>query len=144
MDPKETLWLAGLREGRVMRCTSRGGSMLPFLREGDVVEVVRARQFRIGDIVQVQNMLHRVVAKRNGRVITKGDASSKLDPPVAPEEIMGRVVALERRGQVRRLDHLGARFLGLAWCLSSWIPGLVSFLASARRALRSVAGVSTL
>jgi hypothetical protein len=127
-----------------MRCVGYGASMLPFLRDGDAVYIVRALGLRIGDIVLVEQKLHRVVAKWNGQVITKGDANARLDTPVDREQMQGRAVARERRGRVRRLDRLGTRFLGLAWCLTSWIPGLLSFLAATRRTLRNVAGLPTL
>ena len=131
-----------------MRFRPLGSSMLPFLKGGDIVTIAPDTKLRIGDVVLWQwgesAFMHRVVAKRNGRIITKGDSLGYLDVPVTLEHILGRAVVRERQGKVRRLDHLGARFLGLAWCLTSLIPGLASFLASAQHALRKVPGGSTL
>ncbi len=143
MPPEQELWLQGLSAGRAMRFRPLGGSMAPFLRPGDIVNICPGETCRAGDIVLWQAgevlILHRVVAKKNGRIITKGDSLRSLDAPVRREQILGRAVARERQGRLHSLDHLGVRFLGLAWCLTSWIPGLVSFLASARRALRKAA-----
>lgn len=148
MPLKQELWLTGLKAGQWMRFLPLGGSMVPFLRQGDIVSICPGYDCRAGDIVLSQTgdtlVLHRVVAKKNGGIITKGDSLGRLDTPVTREQILGTAVIRERQGKVRRLDRLGARFLGLAWCLTSWIPGLMSFLAAARRTLRNVAGVSTL
>jgi hypothetical protein len=143
MDHKQQLWLQGLSEGRVMRCKSRGKSMFPFLREGDLVDLVATQEFRIGDIVLAQEVLHRVVAKRNGQIITKGDANSHLDPPVARAQILGRVVARERRGRVRQLDSLEARFLGLAFSFTvAMRRGLIYWLVRLRNGAGKALGRS--
>jgi hypothetical protein len=105
-----------------------------------VVEVISAQEFRLGDIVLARQgdllVLHRLVAKRNGTILTKGDSRGFLDGPLTRDQILGRAVARERQGRIRRLDYFWARFLGLAWCLSlPWIPGLLPFLAAMRRKL---------
>lgn len=139
MRLKQELWLQGLREGQRMRFQPLGGSMMPCLRQGDTVSIHPGRDCCVGDIIlwcQDESLvLHRVVAQRHDRIITKGDFLSHLDAPVARGQILGRVVARERRGRVRRLDSLEARSLGLAWCLTSLIPGLVLLLSVARRVL---------
>ncbi len=149
MDFKEELWHQGLGQGRTMRFQPLGGSMVPVLRQGDTITIAPGRQCRLGDIVLYRCedgiVLHRVIYKRSGRVFTKGDALRHIDAPVLSQDILGRAVARERQGKVRRPDHLVARFLGLAWCLSfPWIPGLLAFLAAARLFLRNLDGLSTL
>lgn len=123
-------------------------SMTPTLQLDDLVTVAPGSRCRLGDIALFQRgqglVLHRVVARCGDWIVTKGDGLAYLDVQVTRHAVLGTAVLRERRGRVRRLDHLGARFLGLAWCLTSWVPGLVSFLAAARRNLRSVSGVSTL
>ena len=42
---------AALERGQRVRMTVAGGSMLPFLRGGDEVELERASPIRLGDIV---------------------------------------------------------------------------------------------
>jgi len=143
MHLKLELWLQGLRAGRTMRFRLGSGSMTPTLQLDDLVTVAPGRRCRLGDIVLYQQdqdvWLHRVVARWGDWIITKGDGLAWLDEPVPHHAVLGTAVARERRGRVQRLDRLGARFLGLAWCLTSWIPGLLSFLAVTNRTLRNVA-----
>jgi hypothetical protein len=111
-----------------------GGSMAPFLCQGDTVAISPGRSCRIGDVVLWQSgealVLHRMVFRRNGRIITKGDSLLGCDAPIAIEQIRGRAVSRQQGGRVQRLDHLGARFLGLAFSLTVMLlPGLLPLLA---------------
>jgi signal peptidase I len=90
----EPLWL-----------TVRGRSMEPALAEGDEVllsplvgspvegEIVVARG-RNGGLV-----LHRVVHASGGRIITRGDACRRDDPPVPPRHVLLRALEVRRRGR---------------------------------------------
>jgi hypothetical protein len=143
VDHNQTLWLQGLAKGWNMRFRPLGGSMAPFMRPGDIVNICPGKSCRIGDVIIWQCgaalILHRVVAKKNGWVITKGDSLGRQDGPVRKEQILGRAVTRERNGRIRRLDHLGVRLAGLACCLISWIPGLVVFWVRGRRSLKNMA-----
>jgi hypothetical protein len=121
-----------------MRFRPLGGSMIPWLRPGDIVTVAPRQRCRLGDIVLWQRadsmVLHRVVARSGGGIITKGDALAYLDNPVASGDILGQAVARERQGKVSCLDSFWSRYFGLAFCLTlSWIPGLLPWLAAGRR-----------
>ena len=145
MLSEQELWLQGLSSGRTMRFRPLGGSMAPFLRSGDIVNICPGESCRAGDVVLWQAgdalILHRVVAKQNGRIITKGDALGHLDAPVTREQILGRAVARERQGRVRRLDHQGARFLGLAFSFTvALLPGLISLLVRLKNIARNWGG----
>jgi hypothetical protein len=120
--------------------------MIPVLRDGDVVTIVPEKRCRLGDIVLFRRgdalLLHRVVAKFSGRVVTKGDALGGLDFRVAPQDILGRAVWRERRCQKRSLDSLEARLVGLAFCLTlSWIPVLFKILHAMLRLTRKKLGL---
>jgi hypothetical protein len=109
--------------------------MVPSLRDGDIVTIEAARPYGLGQVVLsgagAGLILHRVVFRRNGRVVTKGDALGGLDAPVAAGAILGVAVARERGGRVVRLDTFWARFRGLAFSLSiPFIPGLWRFCSS--------------
>ena len=117
--------------------------MLPFLRQADMVTISPGQFSRVGDIVLWQAgetlVLHRVVAKRQGRIITKGDSLSHLDAPVAPKQIRGRAIFLERGARLRHLNTFRQRWLGLAFSLTvPLIPGLMALLASIKRGGRAV------
>ena len=122
----------------------RGTSMRPILRDGDRVRVVpvTAADVRTGDVVVLAGssgpVIHRLVgwwpARGAWRVLTKGDGAPRLDPPLRPDELAGRVVARVRDGRVRRLDGAGMRICGRCRAAVSLAAGL--FLEAADRARR--------
>lgn len=140
MHPKLELWLQGLRAGRTMRFRLGSESMVPTLQSDDLITVAPGRHCRLGDIALYQQdqdvRLHRVVARWGDWIVTKGDGLTWLDELVPHHAVLGTAVARERRGRVQRLDRMGARLLGLAWCLTSWVPGLLFFLAATKRRLK--------
>lgn len=84
----------------------RGGSMRPFLRNGDTVKLQppSVRNLRIGKIVLAETslgmMLHRIVRVRSGRVVLMGDANVYQMEQAKIESVWG-VVAEAYRGDVR-------------------------------------------
>ena len=88
--------------------------MLPFLRHGDVVHVrpLPAAAVRVGDVICYAPSpgrlhLHRVVARDERGFVTRGDALPYVeDVPAA--SVLGRVIARERAGRLRRLDTAAA------------------------------------
>ena len=121
------------------RLAAGGSSMLPAIRPGDVLEVHRESMagVSIGDIVvferEARLVTHRVVEKVSGRggtlLITRGDALRVPDPPVTPEELLGRVTAV-LRGE-RRLDPRLTRWARVA----SWFLARSEFCARVARRL---------
>jgi hypothetical protein len=108
-----------LRAGRPVRFRARGASMHPTIRSGDTLWVapVDPEGVRIGDVVVCvafpgRLLAHRVVAIARkadsdapaaaAAFQTKGDASPQPDAPVTAGAVLGKVVAVERRG--RRID----------------------------------------
>ena len=97
-----------------LRLSVSGDSMRPLLRAGDMVEVERVppAELRAGDIVVVQRqgefVTHRLLRVDERGWHTHGDGTRSLDVPVAADEIVGRVVTLER-GE-KRLDLQPARW----------------------------------
>lgn len=98
-----------LADGFGVRFRAGGGSMQPAIGNGDALtlEPVGAAAVRPGDVLlyrkDQRSIAHRVVdiRTRGGAIssyLLKGDAASSCDAPVAPHEVLGRLVALERRG----------------------------------------------
>jgi hypothetical protein len=138
MDIKLEIWLQGLGAGRAMRFRLGSCSMVPTLQMDDLVTVAPGCRCRLGDIALFQRdqdlLLHRVVARWGGWIVTKGDGLAWLDVPVPRHAVLGTAVLRERRGRVRRLDRLGARFLGLSCCLTSaCVPKLMKILSALKR-----------
>ena len=97
---------AAMKKGIPYTFRLSGTSMFLFIRAGDLVTFSpqEGRAPRFGDVVlrlaadSQQVLVHRVIGTRGGAYLTRGDASSRADCLVAPEHVLGHVVALERRG----------------------------------------------
>jgi hypothetical protein len=82
-----------------------GASMLPSLWPGDEIAVRRqsAAGLSAGQVVLGYRnqafVAHRVVAIRDGAVVTRGDALAYEDAPLREDEVLGVVVSIVRRGR---------------------------------------------
>ena len=116
-----------LRKHGEMRFIAQGASMLPTILSGDELIVRRASLAELapGDLVLFKLngrwFAHRVQRiKRNGNklcLIARGDALTVNDPPVFPEDLLGRVTHFVRNSKQRptvRHQPLVASFVGMA------------------------------
>ena len=114
-----------LERGHTIKVQASGGSMFPLIRDGDLLHVVRTDVPKRGDIVLYRRdggrgprwMAHRLIgaATNDGHLLLRGDAHRRTDPPVDPVDVVGRVTAVERNGEVISLGGAaGALFRGLA------------------------------
>jgi signal peptidase I len=98
-----------LDEGYGVRFRADGTSMQPTIEDGDAITVasVALTDIKRGDILVYRCgrriIAHRVVHIRTtgneiAAFVLQGDAKTACDAPVAPNQILGRVVAIERRG----------------------------------------------
>ena len=93
--------------GQAFRLTVSGRSMAPVLMPGDEIVAERisdAREAGLGDLVVVDLpgaglVVHRLLWRGRESVRTRGDATGRMDPPVARERVMGRVVEATRAGR---------------------------------------------
>ena len=86
----------------LIRLRVSGSSMVPLIEPGDMVLVrhVNFEDLRRGDMILVEQggtfLVHRLVAVHDHGVRTKGDNASHADVLVAPEDVLGRVVVVEK------------------------------------------------
>lgn len=140
MSPAAELAGELLRGGAPVRIKARGGSMLPFIRDGDVVLVNPAgnSEIRLGDVICYETspgtlFLHRVVRRRGERFVTKGDALAFTDV-VFPGQVLGKAVAVVGRRRLRRLDTRTARWRNAAiLLLSPLLPRILPLAGRVRR-----------
>ena len=102
-----------LASGHTVRFTAPGHSMHPVIRHGDllVVEPLK-RPACPGDILLYltcgRPVAHRLIAvESDGNepvLILKGDSAACPDLPVRSDQVLGRVLAVERSGSRRRID----------------------------------------
>lgn len=133
MRPVDELAADVLRRGGRLRIKARGGSMTPFLWDGDVALVTptEGEEVSVGDVICYETppgrlFLHRVIARDQDRFVAKGDALAFTEV-VDRAQLLGKVVAVERHGKVRRFDTRAARWqnraiASLSPCLSRLLP----------------------
>lgn len=123
---------AELAAGSELRLHVDGVSMMPLIRPGDVVTVTPAswHQLACGDVVAVRRpagdiVSHRIIVKSDTAVVTKGDNMRVPDPVWSADDVLGRVVALERDGT--RINLRAQRGRTAGWLVSrlSYIELLV-------------------
>jgi signal peptidase I len=108
-----------------------GGSMTPFLPSGSKVLVSQTAPRRIfcGDLVvyEVEGRMicHRVLGRRtqgfSHAFLMKGDGWRMTDPWVCAEQVIGKVIAINRNGSVVRLDTPLRRLQAVAAAALSFV-----------------------
>jgi len=99
MTPELThkILYAALALGRDMNVTVTGVSMLPTMKEGDLVTVRRAKSYELGSVLvfhyKGELLIHRLLKIENGRLFCKGDNAFRLeDLPI--EDVAGEAILL--------------------------------------------------
>jgi signal peptidase I len=87
----------------------KGGSMEPTYFDGDwllVEPLAGSRPVRPGEVVVAsrdhQLVTHRIVELCSGIAVTRGDACTRVDPPIPAAALLGRVVDVRPGSGVRR------------------------------------------
>ena len=99
-----------LSRGSTAKFVARGGSMSPWIRDGDLVTVEplgsNAPELKTGDVAAFRHpgsgrlRLHRVQARTNGGWLMQGDRTGDPDGVIGDALILGRVSAVERGGRI--------------------------------------------
>jgi len=97
---------AVLHKGAAVRFQAKGFSMSPFIKNQDLVTISPLKRKRpgLGDIIAFAHpeteglCIHRIVRKKDGFYVTKGDNLSEADECVPRENILGFVTRVERDG----------------------------------------------
>ena len=109
-----------LSKGVPFRFRAKGWSMLPFIRDGDVISIspLTHASPSVGDVVAFVRpgsgtlVVHRVVARRGSTCLIQSDNSPGSGDGLIPRgSILGRVTRVERGGQQIRLGLGPERFL---------------------------------
>ncbi|HEX8140303.1 MAG TPA: signal peptidase I [Pyrinomonadaceae bacterium] len=109
-----------LRSGLGLRFRAYGSSMHPTIRSDESITVVpiKPQQIKQGDIILYRTpfgsvMAHRVIGIDQGadalHFITRGDAATDCDRPVGAEQVLGKVISVERKGTQHKLTGLNSR-----------------------------------
>jgi signal peptidase len=87
-------------------------SMWPVLKQGDIIFIknISPEDIKVDDIIVWQQeekgfVIHRVIKIKENAIVTRGDANTAEDPPVAFEKIVGKM--LEFREKPIKIPYLG-------------------------------------
>lgn len=133
---------AVLEKGVPFRFAAPGGSMTPFIRDGDAITVAPGR-IRFGDAVAFVNphsgklTVHRVVRVSRDGYLIKGDNALEPDGFVPRASLLGRVVGVEHRSRRVRLGMGIERVVIAFLSRRGW---LIPMVGATRRAMRPIAG----
>jgi signal peptidase I len=144
--------LAGqiLQNGHGVRFQASGGSMRPFILDGDILEVApkAGGQLRPGDVLLVAAcegkwLAHRVVktGHRDGQpaFLIKGDACPSPDGWFGSEQVLGRVVAVDHGSKRIELTSGVQRLRARLWVsIAPWVPKFAWLPERVRRYLRQL------
>ncbi len=139
-----------LRQGKNVRFQAPGLSMHPAIKEGETITVAPIAPFDIkrGDILLYiagrKVIAHRVVSIKKEKsdsishtsthskelrskliFILRGDASLTCDDPVEEQQVLGKVVSVERDGRSLDLYSRKARMLHIAYAWASRFKRLI-------------------
>src|SRR4030042_747479 len=136
----EKLMRGVLGKGTSFRFQGKGFSMSPFIKDGDVLTIasVRGGTPRFGDVVVFTHpntgklIIHRIIGKKAGSYLTKGDNAPEEDGLVSRAAIVGRVTRVQRNGKYVSLGLGPDRFI-IAFVTRN---GLLSLLNPAWRFVR--------
>lgn len=100
-----------------------GGSMGPFIRDGDIIitKRVNPKDMARGDIIlyylREKICVHRIIrkSKENGKTVffTKGDRLYHFDAPVDEKQISGKVIAVKKKNKIINLTSKKWQMLNL-------------------------------
>ncbi len=132
-----------LSAGSRVQFTATGGSMIPFIRSGETVELaeVQPGQIALGDVLLALRpdgvyVLHRVAAIGDEGVLMVSDAG-RTDGWIPMQDVVARATAVYRRGRRHELDTASARRMGLIWMrLGSFATGALAVYLALRRRFR--------
>jgi hypothetical protein len=139
-----------LSKGASFRFQVRGFSMVPFIRDNDVVTISSICNSSIGFGQPVAFInpcsgkltIHRVIGKNSNAYLIKGDSIFKIDGLVPKENILGVITGIDRKarriklglGPERFIIGLLSRLKILPLCFWCWM--LIPF--SARRFIKCI------
>ena len=121
-----------LKSGNSIRFAPPGNSMSPFIRHGETLTVVpcSTNDLKFGDIIlystspnpnQSQKRIHRImkrrVVNRKSLFFTKGDSCLSLDPPIEPNQVLGKISAIKKARWTLDLDSPLGKAINLTWAI---------------------------
>jgi hypothetical protein len=126
----------------------KGFSMSPFIRDGDVLTIapLQGSSPSFGDVVVFTHpttgklIIHRIIGKKAGSYLTKGDNAPEGDGLIARAAILGHVIKVERNGRYISLGLGPDRFIIAFMTRNGLLPLLHPLWRFVRFFMRSLPG----
>ena len=137
-----------LRSGLSLRFRAYGSSMHPTIRSEELITVVPTSpdEIKRGDIILYRTgfggvMAHRVIGINQTayglRFVMRGDAARSCDRPASAEQVLGKVISVERKGTQRKLTGLNSGLRQMArlrvYKLKGRLPSRLRIVAGSLR-----------
>lgn len=107
-------------KAKYIRMQAKGGSMYPFIKSGEWVKlepVSNCHNIKKGEMILFFKdgniYAHRVVKKREASVIAKGDLSFGNEGDIPINDVLARIVSVQRNGRDILLNSGLNRFIGI-------------------------------
>lgn len=139
-----------LQDGNSIQIKPRGYSMYPVLvpeRDEAVIEPLKDKRLKRGDVALYRRMegqsqgilvLHRVWKVTDEGVYMVGDNQKEVEGPLAPEQFLGIMVGMYRKGKYIPCTHMGYRLMTSGWLLLRPMRPIISGAAAAiKRMIKS-------
>jgi signal peptidase I len=154
VETRELAAVAALwkRTGREVTASFGGISMLPSIAPGAPLVIVCRDEAEPGDVIVFLHrgtiVVHRLLERREGWLLTRGDANAIPDQPVPAAEIIGRVVAMRTEDGMKPVPEHGETaqqrtMRQIVSCLMRLTPSLariaVPLLWQSRRVVHAIA-----
>lgn len=116
-----------LRQGNSIQIKPQGYSMYPVLvpgRDEAVIEPLKGKNLKRGDVALYRRreahsagilVLHRVWKVTSEGIYMVGDNQKEVEGPLAPEQFMGIMAGMYRKGKYISCSNLRYRFLTGVW-----------------------------
>ena len=112
-----------LREGKSIQIRPQGYSMYPLLvpeRDEVILRAVDPAELRRGDVVLFRRegsilVLHRIWKKRSDGFYMVGDNQTKVEGPIAEEQVRAIMTGIIRKGRYLSAGNPGYRLLSAVW-----------------------------
>ncbi len=115
------LLLSVLCSGHLFRFQAFGWSMHPFIQNGDIITIAPILStLTVGDVVccstsDLPLIVHRITRIDVDQIHIKGDNLDSEDGVFSKEDILGKVIRIERNGKEQ---NYSIRFIAVSNCLS--------------------------
>ena len=118
--------------------------MSPFIKAGSVLTVKKVEKILVGDVVVYRRkgefIAHRVIKKTHdgGEVflVTKGDNLFYKDEPIEEDQILGKVVRVEKQGKTISMNCFSSNILNRLLALLS--PCVLPHMLAKLRKIKSL------